>query len=112
MSVPVSIGLPGSCSQGSYSPSLGAFQIKHLYIRVILSVIPSPHLTLQTHTFFSATRDDKIKDCGFKFSMACEWHNLIKEDKDAICQSFPHQILKVTNSPKFHPASVLHYMVH
>ena len=31
----VSLGLPGSLSQGSYTLSLEAFQIKHLYIRVI-----------------------------------------------------------------------------
>ena len=48
----VSIGLPGSLSLGSYAPSLRAFQIK--YIRVIPSVIPSPHLTLQNaHTILA-----------------------------------------------------------
>ena len=40
--IPVSIGLPGSLSQGNYAPSLGAFQIKHLYIGV------NPITTLDT----------------------------------------------------------------
>ena len=49
--LPVSIELPGSRSQGSLAPLLGAFQTTHLYSRVIASVIPSPHLTLQNaHT--------------------------------------------------------------
>ena len=43
--------------------------------------------------------------------MACEWHVLIKQNKDTICQSFTHQILKVTNSPKFYPTTVLRYTV-
>ena len=30
----ISIGLPSSLLQGSYAPSLGAFQSKHLYIHV------------------------------------------------------------------------------
>ena len=49
--LPVSNGLPGYRSQGSLAPSLGAFQITHFYICVIVSVILSPHLTLQNaHT--------------------------------------------------------------
>ena len=104
--LPVSIGLPGSCSQGSYSPSSGAFQIKYLYFR------GHPEYYSLTTLDTTATRDDKINDCGFKFSVACEWHILIEEeDKDAICQSFPHQILKVNNLLKFYPAIILHYMV-
>ena len=50
--MPVALGLPGSLSQRSYALSLGAFQINHLYICVLPSVIPSPHLTLQTPTPF------------------------------------------------------------
>ena len=52
--LPVSTGLPGYCSQGSLAPSLGAFQITHFYICVIVRVIPSPHLTLQSaHTILA-----------------------------------------------------------
>ena len=73
----------------------------------------SPHHTWHCKCahYFSTTRDDKINDCGFKFSMACEWCVLIKQDKDTFHQSLPHQILKVTNSPKFYPTTVLRYMV-
>ena len=65
----------------------------------------SKHLTLQMHAPFSAACDDKINDCGFNFSVVCEWRVLIEEDKDnslqfakvfpikflklLICQSFP-----------------------
>ena len=58
-------------------------------------VLSSKHLTLQTRTL-NATRDDKINDCGFKFSVACQWRVLIKEDEDnfiAIRQNSPRQIL-------------------
>ena len=61
--------------------------------------------------YFSTTSDDKINDCGFKFSMVSEWHILFEEDKDTIHQSFPHQIFKIINSPKFYPATILRYMV-
>ena len=61
--------------------------------------------------YLSATCDDKINDCAFKFSVVCEWRVLIEEDKDTICQNFPRQTLKITNSPKFYPATVLRYMV-
>ena len=66
------------------------------------SLVLSPH----SH-HFSAAHDDKINNCGFKFSMACNWHVLIKENNDnllkfakvfptkflklPIRQSFPHQ---------------------
>ena len=50
--MPVSLALAGSLSQRSYVPSLGAFQIKHLYIRVTPTFIPSPNLTLQTRAPF------------------------------------------------------------
>ena len=66
----VSIGLPDSRSQGSYAPSWKKlFQIKHLYICVIPSVILSPNC--KCAHYFNATRDDKINDCSFKFSVAC-----------------------------------------
>ena len=49
---------------------MGVFQIKHLYIRVIPSVIPSPHCK-RAH-YLNSTRDDKnINNCSFKFSVAC-----------------------------------------
>ena len=42
---------------------------------------------------------------AFKFSVACTWCVLIKEDKDNSLQFAKVflQILKVTNSPKFSP---------
>ena len=65
----VSLGLPCSLSQGSYAPSLRAFQIEHLHI----SVIPSLHLNLYKCTYhFSTTCNDKINNCGFKFNVASE----------------------------------------
>ena len=73
--------------------------------------VPSPHLTLQTHTPFNAARDDKINDCGFNFSVVCEWRVLIEEDKDNSLQFTKFQILKATDSPKFSPTTVLHYTV-
>ena len=77
------------------------------------SEVLSPHYKCPHH--FNATRDDKVNDYGFKFSMVCKWCVLSKEDKDDSLQFdkvFPCQILKVTNSPKFSPATVLHYMVY
>ena len=64
---------------------------------------------------FRAVHDYKINDCGFKFSVACKWCVLIKEDKDNSLQSqqsLSHQIPKVTNLAKFPPATILHYTVH
>ena len=49
---------------------------------------------------FSATRDDKVNNCGFKFSVAREWHVLFKKDKDDSLQF-----------AKVFPATVLHYTV-
>ena len=40
--------------------------------------------------YFSATHDDKINDCGFKFSVACEW-------------LIPNRRRQGCNSPKFSP---------
>ena len=69
----------------------------------------SPHHTWHCKRahYFSATRDDKINNCGFKFTVACKWWVLIEEDnKDTIRQSFPRQILKITNSLKFYPTII------
>ena len=53
----------------------------------------SPRVLLPPHTgrckrtrYFNATRDDKINDCGFKFSMAYQWYVLIEGDKDNLLQ--------------------------
>ena len=111
--MPVSLGLHGSLSQGSYALSLGAFQIKHLYINVILSVIPSPHLTQQTRTILVPHVMIKLNDCGFEFSMVCEWCALIKEDKDNSLQFtkiFPTKFLKLPIRQSF-PCTILCYMV-
>ena len=59
---------------------------KHLYICSVCSPLRSPYLTLQTHAPFNSARDDKINDCGFNLSMACEWCVLIEEDKDNLLQ--------------------------
>ena len=83
----VSLGLPGSLSQGSYALLLGAFQIKHLHICVILDCKHKHH--------FSATHDGKINNCGFRFSVACEWHVLIEEDKDNSLQFAPTKFIKL-----------------
>ena len=75
---------------------------KHLYI----CGVPSPHLTLQTHTPFNTARDDKINNCGFKFSVACKWHVLIEEDKDNSLQFskvFPTKFLKLPIHQSFPP---------
>ena len=51
---------------------------EHFKLNIFIFVsswVLSPHHTWyckSTH-YFSATHDDKINDCGFKFSMACEW---------------------------------------
>ena len=47
----------------------------------------------------------------FKFSMVCKWHVLIKEDKDDLLQFAKVFPTKFLNSPKFLPATVLHYTV-
>ena len=64
------------------------FQIKHLYICVIPSVIPSPHFdAANAHAILTPhVMIMKINDCGFKFSMASQQHVLIKEDKDNLLQ--------------------------
>ena len=88
-------GLPGSLSQRSYALSLVAFQIEHH---------PTWHCKCTHH--FSATYGDIIKDCDFKFSMACEWNILIEKDKDNSLQftSFPHQtLIKVYQFAKVSP---------
>ena len=88
-----------------------AFQIKHLYICHPECYHLTTLDTANMAHYFSATRDDKINDCGFKFSVACEWRILIEEDKNTIHQSFSRQILEVTNLPKFYPTTVVCYTV-
>ena len=95
-----SLGLLGSLSQEGYAPSQGAFQTS------LYSCCPSPHLTLQTHAPFKAAHDDKINDCGFNFSVACEWRVLIEEDKDNTLQFakvFPTKFLKLSIRQSFSP---------
>ena len=61
------------------------------------SRVLSPHYKRPHH--FSATRDDKVNDCGFKFSVECEWCVLFKEDKGDLLQFakvFPTTILCYT----------------
>ena len=91
--MPVALELPSSLSQRSYAQAL---QVKFVSSRVLSPHCECPH-------YFSSTRDDKINDRGFKFSMACEWLVLIEKDKD--------DSLQLTNSPKFFPATVLCYTV-
>ena len=62
------------------------------------SQVLSPHYKCPHH--FIVTRDDKVNDCGFKFSVACDWHVLFKEDKDDSLQF-----------AKVFPATVLCYTV-
>ena len=53
--------------------------------------------SLQTPHYFSTTRDDKVNDCGFKFSAVCKWRVSFKEDKDDSLQFikvFPAKFLK------------------
>ena len=66
----------------------------------------SSRVLFSHHTWHcKCTRDDKINDCGFKFSVACEWSVLIK-DKDNLLQFakvFPQQILKLLIHQSFTP---------
>ena len=94
----VSHRLPGSLSQGSYVPFIRSIPN---YIS-LYSCHPRyyPLTTLDTANahHFSATCDDKINICGFKFSVKSEWHVLIKEDKDNLLQfakDFPSKFLKL-----------------
>ena len=83
---------------------------KHLYISGVLS----PHLTLQMHATFNASRDDKINDCSFNFSVAHKWHVLIQEDKDNSLQFanvFLAKFLKLPIRQRFPHATILCYMV-
>ena len=81
----------------------------NLYVFIFMSSrVLFPHHTWhckRTH-YFSSTRDDKINDCGFKFSVACEWHVLIEEDKDNLFQYakvFPIKFLKLPICQSFTP---------
>ena len=52
-------------------------------------------------------RDDKINDCGFKFSVACKWCVLIEQDKDDLLQFakvFPAKFLKLPIHQSFSPS--------
>ena len=102
----VSLGLPGSLSRDSSVPSMGVVQTS-LYSWYPLTTL----YIVNACTIFRGTRDDKINDRGlFKFSVA---HCNYREEKlIAIRQSFPRQLLEVTNSPKFSPATVLRYTVY
>ena len=93
--MPVALGLPGSLSQRSYAPSLG----------VLYSCYPKCYHCKRSH-YFSTTHDDKVNDCGFKFSVACEWCVLFKEDKDDSLQFtkvFPAKFLKLPIHQSFTP---------
>ena len=48
----------------------------------------SPHHTwhCKRTNYFNATYDDKINECGFKFSVACQWYVLFKDEKDNLLQ--------------------------
>ena len=73
----VSLGLPGSLSQESYTPTLGAFQTS-LYLWCPLTTLD----TTNACTILASHVMIKQMNVAFKFSMACEWCALIKEDKD------------------------------
>ena len=70
--------------------------------------------SLQTPHYFSTTRDDKVNDCGFKFSAVCKWHVSFKEDKDDSLQFakvFPAKFLKLVIR-QFSHATILRYTVY
>ena len=96
--MPVSIGFPSSLLQGSYTLSLGGFKL-NIFIFVSSQVLSLHHIRHCKHVhYFSVTCDDQINACGLKFSMACEWHILIEEDKDNLLQFakvFPTKFLNL-----------------
>ena len=72
------------------------------------SLVLSPH----SHQF-SAAHDDKINNCSFKFSMACNWHVLIKEGNHNLLKFtkvFPAKFLKLPICQSFPPANILSYI--
>ena len=80
------------------------------HLRLLLSPHNTSHCKHVHH--FSAAHDDKINDCGSKFSIVCEWCILTEEDRDnslEFAKIFP---FKVTDSPKFSPTTVLRYTVY
>ena len=96
-----SLGLLGSLSQESYILCHKEHS-KHVYIRGVTS----PHLTLQMHAQFNAKRADKINDCGFNLSVACDWRVLIEEDKDnslKLAKVFLAKFLKLPIRQSFPP---------
>ena len=100
-SMPVALGLLGSLSQRSFI--------------FMSSRVLSPHYKRPHH--FSATRDNKVNDCGFKFSVVCEWRVLFKEDKDDSLQFakvFPTKFLKLPIRQSFPlpPFCTIRYKFH
>ena len=68
------------------------------------SQVLSPHYKCPHH--FSTTCDDKVNDCGFKFSVAGEWCFLFKENKDdslLFAKVFPAKFLKLPIRQSFSP---------
>ena len=67
--------------------------------RVFITSLQMPH-------HLSTTHDDKVNDCGFKFSTACKWYVSFKEDKDDSLQFakvFPAKFLKLVIRQFFPP---------
>ena len=82
-SMPVALGLPGFLSimsLGNFHKEVMLCHWEHFKLNIMSSRVLSPHYKCPHH--FSATCDDKVNDCGFKFSVACKWCVLIEEDKD------------------------------
>ena len=75
--------------------------------QVFITSLHMPH-------HFSTTRDDKVNDCGFKFSVACKWCVSFKKDKDDSLQFakvFPTKFLKLVIR-QFSPTTVLRYTIY
>ena len=104
--LPVSIALPSSRLQGSYAPSWKYFKL-NIFIFVSSRVLSPHHTWHYRHAcYFNATRDDKINNCGFKFSVVCQWHVLIEEDKNNLLQFakvLPTKFLKLPIRQSFTP---------
>ena len=102
--VSIAIRLPSSCSQGSYAPSWEYLNLNSCHPECY------PLTTLDTAnahtTYFNTTHDDKINDCGFKFSMVCQWRVLNEEDQHNLLQFakvFPTKFLKLLICQSFTP---------
>ena len=86
------------------------FSLTKMLCSIIGSIIFMSSRVLSSHYRcphrFSATSDDKVNDCGFKFSVVCEWCVLFKEDKDDSLQFakvFPAKFLKLPIRQSFPP---------